>query len=56
MRIGMLTPEMVEALVRMSIGSISVTPDTLLEVTRAILAVEHRLAQAARPEPRAVAH
>jgi pyruvate,water dikinase len=36
-------PEMVEYLVELGIDSISVTPDTLLSVTRNVLAVEQRL-------------
>ncbi len=36
-------PEMVEYLVELGIDSISVTPDTLLQVTRNVLAVEIRL-------------
>ena len=34
---------MVEYLVELGIDSISVTPDTLLQVTRNVLAVEQRL-------------
>ena len=39
--------EMAEYLVELGIDSISVTPDTLLEVRRKLLAVEHRLGQGA---------
>ena len=41
-------PEMAEYLVELGIDSISVTPDTLLEVTRAVLAVEARLGRIPR--------
>ncbi|MFZ2648814.1 MAG: phosphoenolpyruvate synthase [Burkholderiaceae bacterium] len=41
-------PEMVEYLVELGIDSISVTPDTLLQVTRNVLAVEKRLGRAPR--------
>jgi pyruvate,water dikinase len=41
-------PEVVQTLVELGIDSISVTPDTLLEVTRNILAVEQRLGCAPR--------
>ena len=41
-------PEMVEYLVELGIDSMSVTPDTLLQVTRNVLAVERRLGQAPR--------
>jgi pyruvate, water dikinase len=41
-------PEMVEYLVELGIDSISVTPDTLLQVTRNVLAVEKRLSRAPR--------
>ena len=41
-------PEMAEYLVELGIDSISVTPDTLLQVTRNVLAVERRLGQAPR--------
>ncbi len=41
-------PEMVEYLVELGIDSISVTPDTLLQVTRNVLAVEQRLDRARR--------
>ena len=41
-------PEMAEYLVELGIDSISVTPDTLLEVTRTVLAVEARLGRAPR--------
>ncbi len=41
-------PEMVEYLVELGIDSISVTPDTLLLVTRNVLAVEQRLGRALR--------
>jgi len=39
-------PEVVEYLVELGIDSISVTPDTLLKVTRDVLAVEQRLGRA----------
>jgi pyruvate,water dikinase len=41
-------PEMVEYLVELDIDSMSVTPDTLLQVTRNVLAVEQRLGRAPR--------
>jgi pyruvate, water dikinase len=41
-------PEMVEYLVELGIDSLSVTPDTLLQVTRNVLAVEQRLGRAPR--------
>jgi pyruvate, water dikinase len=41
-------PEMAEYLVELGIDSISVTPDTLLKVTRGVLAVEQRLGRAPR--------
>ncbi len=41
-------PEMVEYLVELGIDSISVTPDTLLKVTRNVLAVEQRLGRPPR--------
>jgi pyruvate,water dikinase len=41
-------PEFVEFLVELGIDSISVTPDTLLATTRAVLAVERRLGRAPR--------
>jgi len=41
-------PEMVEYLVETGIDSISVTPDTLLQVTRNVLAVEQRLGRKPR--------
>jgi pyruvate,water dikinase len=41
-------PEMVEYLVELGIDSMSVTPDTLLQVTRNVLAVEQRLGRAPR--------
>jgi len=41
-------PEMAEYLVELGIDSISVTPDTLLKVTREVLAVEQRLGRAPR--------
>lgn len=41
-------PEMVEYLIELGIDSISVTPDTLLQVTRNVLAVEQRLGRAPR--------
>ena len=43
-------PEMVEYLVELGIDSMSVTPDTLLQVTRNVLAVEQRLGRAPRSE------
>ena len=42
-------PEMAAFLVELGIDAISVTPDTLLEVTRGVLAVERRLGRATRP-------
>jgi len=39
-------PEVVETLVELGIDSISVTPDTLMKVTRDVLAVEQRLGRA----------
>jgi len=44
-------PEMAEYLVECGIDSISVTPDTLLSVTRAVLAVEQRLGRPPRDNP-----
>jgi len=44
-------PEMVEYLVEIGIDAISVTPDTLLQVTRNVLAVEQRLQRAPRTSP-----
>ena len=44
-------PEMAEYLVELGIDSISVTPDTLLAVTRLVLAVEQRLGRAPRENP-----
>ena len=44
-------PEVAQALVQMDIDSISVTPDTLLKVTRDVLAVEARLGRAAPVSP-----
>jgi pyruvate, water dikinase len=41
-------PEMVEYLVELGIDSMSVTPDTLLQVTRNVLVVEQRLGRAPR--------
>jgi pyruvate,water dikinase len=41
-------PEMAEYLVELGIDSISVTPDTLLETTRRVLAVERRLGRPPR--------
>jgi pyruvate, water dikinase len=41
-------PEMAEYLIELGIDSMSVTPDTLLDVTREVLAVEHRLGRAPR--------
>jgi pyruvate, water dikinase len=41
-------PEMVEYLVELGIDSMSVTPDTLLQVTRNVLAVEQRLGRSPR--------
>jgi pyruvate,water dikinase len=43
-------PEMAEYLVEQGIDSISVTPDTLLKITRDVLAVERRLGRAKREE------
>jgi pyruvate, water dikinase len=43
-------PEMVEYLVELGIDSISVTPDTLLAVTRNVLAVEQRLGRTPRAQ------
>jgi pyruvate,water dikinase len=45
-------PEVVEYLVELGIDSISVTPDTLLKISRDVLAVEKRLGRAAREEQR----
>ncbi|MDH3210712.1 MAG: phosphoenolpyruvate synthase, partial [Burkholderiaceae bacterium] len=45
-------PEMVEYLVELGIDAISVTPDTVLKVTRNVLAVEKRLGRSQRtPAP-----
>jgi pyruvate,water dikinase len=44
-------PEMAEYLVELGIDSISVTPDTLLAVTRGVLAVEQRLGRPPRAAP-----
>ncbi len=44
-------PEMVEYLVELGIDSISVTPDTLLQVMRNVAAVEQRLGRAPRGLP-----
>jgi pyruvate,water dikinase len=41
-------PEMAQYLVEQGIDSMSVTPDTLLEITRSVLAVEQRLGRAPR--------
>jgi len=41
-------PEMAAYVVELGIDSISVTPDTLLKVTRAVLAVEQRLGRSPR--------
>jgi pyruvate,water dikinase len=41
-------PEMAEYLVELGIDSISLTPDTLLKITRAVLAVEKRLGRPPR--------
>ncbi|MES2229140.1 MAG: phosphoenolpyruvate synthase [Pseudomonadota bacterium] len=41
-------PEMAEYLVELGIDSLSVTPDTLLSVTRSVLAVERRLGRPVR--------
>ena len=46
-------PEMAEYLVEQGIDSISVTPDTLLATTRAVLAVEQRLGRPPRATPAA---
>ena len=43
-------PEMAEYLVEQGIDSMSVTPDTLLKITRDVLAVEKRLGRAPRKE------
>lgn len=43
-------PEMVEYLVELGIDALSVTPDTLLAVTRAVLEVERRLGRTPRTE------
>ena len=45
-------PEMVEYLVELGIDSMSVTPDTLLQVTRNVLAVEKRLGRPPRATSR----
>jgi pyruvate, water dikinase len=45
-------PEMVAYLVELGIDSVSVTPDTLLQVTRNVLAVEQRLGRAPRTPAR----
>jgi pyruvate, water dikinase len=45
-------PEIAEYLVEQGIDSISVTPDTLLKITRDVLAVERRLGHAVREEQR----
>lgn len=42
-------PEMAQYLVELGIDSMSVTPDTLLKITRDVLAVEARLGRAPRP-------
>ena len=47
-------PEFATALVELGIDSISVTPDTLLKVSRAVLAAERRLGRPARTEPATV--
>ena len=44
-------PEMAEYLVELGIDSMSVTPDTVLAVTRAVLAVERRLGRPPRGNP-----
>ncbi|MBT9527335.1 MAG: hypothetical protein IV105_18935, partial [Rhizobacter sp.] len=41
-------PEMAEYLVELGIDSMSVTPDTLLKITRDVLAVEKRLGRPPR--------
>jgi pyruvate,water dikinase len=41
-------PEMAQYLVELGIDSMSVTPDTLLQITRDVLAVEQRLGRAPR--------
>lgn len=43
-------PEMAEYLVELGIDSMSVTPDTLMAVTRQVLALERRLGLAVRKE------
>jgi pyruvate, water dikinase len=45
-------PEIAEYVVELGIDSISVTPDTLLKITRDVLAVERRLGRAVREEKR----
>ncbi len=44
-------PEMAEFLVELGIDSMSVTPDTLLKITREVLAVEQRLGRPPRAHP-----
>jgi hypothetical protein len=44
------SPSLVEYLVELGIDSISVTPDTLLQVTRNVLALEQRPGHAPRVE------
>jgi pyruvate, water dikinase len=43
-------PEMAQFLVEQGIDSMSVTPDTILKITRDVLAVEHRLGRKLRKE------
>jgi pyruvate,water dikinase len=45
-------PEMAAYLVELGIDSMSVTPDTLLKITRDVLAVEERLGRPPRRQPR----
>ena len=47
-------PEMAEYLVELGIDSISVTPDTLLKITRDVLVVEKRLGRPPRDDDNAV--
>ncbi len=47
-------PEMAEYLVELGIDSISLTPDTLLDVTRRVLAVEQRLGRPPRKQASSV--
>jgi pyruvate,water dikinase len=45
-------PDVAEYLVELGIDSISVTPDTLLPITRVVLAAEQRLGRSLREPPR----